>query len=251
MLNELKKSFSAVIYDRVSSPFYGAFIATWFIWNWKIPYITLFVSEKSLKITKLTWIESNALNTENLFYFPLISTFIVLTILPFVTNGFYWLHIKFNKWKVDKRNTIEMKTLLTVEQSIAIRKEMEDVTQQLNSVLEKKELRIKELGLQLSEEKTSESPTKVLKAKKTEQATDLNKVINDIYSNPRLHSSFNKAVEYIQGGWNGLSADNEVSTRDLAYLEAHDVIESSGDGGSFRLGKYGKDIIKGLYNPND
>lgn len=149
MLEEFKKSFNSVLYDRVSSPMYGTFIVAWVFWNWKILYITLFVGETELAFNKLQWIETYALNQSDLFYKPIISTIFFLTVMPFISNGFYWLHLRFNKWKVDKRNSIEMKSLLTLEQSIEIRRQMENVSNALSNTIESKDLEIKQIKAQL------------------------------------------------------------------------------------------------------
>lgn len=55
-MNEFLKSIRAVLYDRVASPFYGTLIISWLLWNWKIPYVTFFVSESLLKMTKIEYI---------------------------------------------------------------------------------------------------------------------------------------------------------------------------------------------------
>lgn len=48
MFDELKKSISAILYERTTSPLFGSFILSWTVWNWKIFYITLFISEDKI-----------------------------------------------------------------------------------------------------------------------------------------------------------------------------------------------------------
>ncbi|MDE1326933.1 hypothetical protein L9W97_17525 [Vibrio aestuarianus] len=245
-MEEFKKSFHSVLYERVSSPMYGTFIVAWAFWNWKILYVTLFVSEKELPFHKLEWIETYALNLGNLFYKPIISTILLLTIMPFVSNGFYWLHLRFNKWKVDKRNSIEMKSLLTLEQSIEIRRQMENMSNTLSHTIENKDLEIKQLKAQL-ESLQSDEPIKirnnVSEANTQTSSNDNRGLALQIVESPSLSESFDAVLEYIQAGWTGAHSDEKISSRDLAFLEAHDVIQSKGDG-AYIFGPEGKSVLK-------
>ena len=121
MIDELKKSVNSTLYERVSSPFYGALIISWLVWNWKIVYLTFFISEKKIEVNKIDFIASNFLDIHLLLTYPLLSTAFVLTIAPFLTNGAYWLHLKFNKWRTDKKHEVEKSQLLSLEKSIRLR----------------------------------------------------------------------------------------------------------------------------------
>ena len=117
MTEDIKKSINSVIYERARSPLFGTFALSWLFWNWRIFYITIFVSEKAIP-NKLDFIHKYLYNFPRLFLYPLISTIVILTLLQFVNNGAYWLNLWFKQWRVDKRNIIERKQLLTIEQSI-------------------------------------------------------------------------------------------------------------------------------------
>ncbi len=135
-MEEIKKSFKSILYERTTSPFYGTFIISWLIWNWKIVYVTLFVSEKSIKTDKLSYLLNNHLIDElNLIVWPIISTIALLTIFPFITNGAYWLKLKFDKWKKDKKNEVELKQLLTLEQSIELREQIANQEERFEKIL--------------------------------------------------------------------------------------------------------------------
>jgi uncharacterized membrane protein YraQ (UPF0718 family) len=124
MLDDIKKSLSSIIYERTTSPFYGTLIISWIIWNWRIVYLTFFISEETLNVDKITYITENFSNINLLIYYPIISSVVILTIIPFISNGAFWLNLKFEKWKKEQKNQIERKQLLTLEQSIEIREQL-------------------------------------------------------------------------------------------------------------------------------
>ena len=71
MINELKKSINAALYERAVSPLYGTFLITWSLWNWKIIYLTFFVSENKLEINKIDYIVANYYSPEIAFVYPI------------------------------------------------------------------------------------------------------------------------------------------------------------------------------------
>jgi len=136
MIDNIKKSLGAILYERTSSPLYGALIVSWFIWNWKIFYLTFFISEDKIKIDKISYISENLNDINNLIIYPLVSTLILLTVISFVSNGAFWLNLKFENWKKDKKNIEEKKQLLTLEQSIEIREQLLNQENRFTKLLE-------------------------------------------------------------------------------------------------------------------
>ena len=124
MLNELRKSINAALYERTSSPLFGTFFASWSVINWKIIYLTLFDSESKANGAKINYILDHYFNVHHLITYPLISTVVLLTLVPFATNGSYWLHLKFSQWRQDKKHDIEKSQRLTIEQSLKIKVEI-------------------------------------------------------------------------------------------------------------------------------
>lgn len=102
----MRKSLNNIVKERISSPLYGNIIISWLFWNWKIIYLTFFVSEKMLDTDKITYISENFICTEYLIIYPLLSSIVLLTIIPFISNAAYWLNIKFDKWRIDQKNKV-------------------------------------------------------------------------------------------------------------------------------------------------
>ncbi len=168
MLSELRKSFNSILYERVASPLYGTIIVTWIIWNWKILYLTFFVDESNIPGTKIDYIIHNYSDQCTLIWFPLFSSILLILIVPFIANGAFWVSLKFQIWRSDKKNELEKKQLLTVEQSLAIRKEMRNQEDEFGKILQKRDEEIENLSTriyQLQSEKNQLIQEKELQGK--------------------------------------------------------------------------------------
>jgi hypothetical protein len=86
MLDELKESAKTTIKERLTNPFYGALAISWILWNWQIVYVSFFVSEKMLGITKLNYILNNCNSTSRNFILPLISALTITIPMPYILN---------------------------------------------------------------------------------------------------------------------------------------------------------------------
>ena len=135
MWPELRKSFNSILYDRIASPFYGALAVSWMIWNWKIIYLTVFISEESISKNKIEYIIENYCAPYNLFLYPLLSTIALISVVPFLTNGAFWLSMKFTKWRIDVKGEIEGGHRLTVDESIQLRKDFENSQEEFEKLI--------------------------------------------------------------------------------------------------------------------
>lgn len=144
MFDEVRKSISAILYERTTSPLFGSLIISWSIWNWKIIYLTLFVSEDRINGDKIDYILNNFWDNHYIFSYPILSTVALITIIPFFSNGAYWLSAKFEQWRTNQKNIIEKNQLLTLDQSVAIREELNSQQNKLETVLSSKNLEIKQ-----------------------------------------------------------------------------------------------------------
>lgn len=244
-MEEIKKSFKSILYERTTSPFYGTFIISWLIWNWKIIYVTLFVSEKIIKTDKLSYIINNHLIDKlNLILWPIISTIVLLTVFPFISNGAYWLKLKFDKWKKEKKNELELKKLLTLEQSIELREQISNQEERFEKILSDKNLRIEQLELLLSETKSDNysDPNIIDSGNINNELIELSEKIK---SNEVSQKQYNGLVHYIQTGYQ-VSIEN-VPTSFLALMESNDVIKSIGNR-VYGWGEHGKEFHKLMTN---
>lgn len=241
MLGDIRKSINSILYERTTSPFWGTILISWTVWNWRIVYLTLFVSEDKIVGTKIDYIVTNYTDTHNLITYPLISAVILLTIIPFLSNGAFWLSVQFEKWKIDQRNKIGKKQLLTVEQSIELREQILNQEIRFEKLLESKNdeiSQLKKLIESTKETKSAEISSSESKPINTE-FLDLSKKIK---SNSNLLTNYNTLINYIQRSYR-ISGESGPSREIIALLESYDIIENTG-GGLYIFTKTGKSFHK-------
>ena len=59
MLTEWTRSINSILYQRISSPFWGSLLLGWIASNWKIIIVLFFTQSEELGLTKLEYIETN------------------------------------------------------------------------------------------------------------------------------------------------------------------------------------------------
>lgn len=217
-MEEIKKSISAILYERTTSPLFGTFIFSWLIWNWKIPYLSFFVSENKLKINKIEYIITNYNDICYLISYPLISTIILLTIIPFFSNGAYWLSIKFENWKLEQKNLIESKQLLTVEQSIELREQILKQEERFSKLVQDKNLEIEALKKQINSDKTEEKSEEI----SDNSNSELEKLAERIKNGSDELKAFNNINRAIQNNYR--IQPDENTTKLITLLESYDII---------------------------
>lgn len=125
MISEIRRSIGHILYERTTSPFFGSLIASWIVINWKIFYVTFILSETALRgLNKIDYIVLNCSNPCNLYLWPLISSFVLITIVPLISNGAFWITHKYRQWRINQKNKIEGNTLVTQEQYVGIQQEI-------------------------------------------------------------------------------------------------------------------------------
>lgn len=239
MLDDIKKSFNSILYERTTSPLFGTLIVSWVLWNWKIVYLTLFISEDKISGDKITYIITNYSDKNNLITYPLISSLLLITLIPFVSNGAYWLSLKFNKWKRDEKIKIEMKQLLTLEQSIELREQLSKQEEKFEKLLENKNLEIKQLSLQMeaSNKKATEPEPNPARINEIYQK-DLNELSERIKNSTEDMKQYDNVLFHIQNGYK-ITGTDTISFKFLALLESYEIIKNTGNG-FYQLTEIGK-----------
>lgn len=252
MLTEFRKSTNAILFERVTSPFFGTLITSWLVWNWKIVYFTLFVSQSKIKGTKIEYIEAHFYDLHNLITFPLLSVLVLITVVPFISNGAFWFSLKFKKWRVDQKNEIEKKQLITVEQSISIRTELRDKEIEFEKVLTKKN---DEVDLLKSQINVMEERLKIMGQSRQNSNRKVSSSGSYSYSdyidfkdNKKAFEPFEEIARMIN---ETSQLPDDISKLILEYYLLNDIIEHKMDvdGYSYyELTFKGKNFYKELYN---
>lgn len=249
MITELRKSINSILYQRVSSPLFGTLVLSWAIWNWKIIYLTLFVDAKEIEQNKIEYISTELNDSNFLIWYPLISTIVLLTLVPFVSNGAYWLNLKFDKWKKDQKNSIEKKQLLTLEQSIQLREEVVESEKKFNNLMQSKNDEIEQLKALLAEYQNPKNDGAAgfikIGSNEDKEEREVIEIFNRVKDNTELKNAVESINYYIQGGYSGLA--EKVSTSTLSFFESNDLIESK-KSGFYTWTSKGKKLNKLMFN---
>lgn len=237
-MGDLRKSLNSILSERATSPLYGTLIISWIIWNWKIIYLTLFVSEKKIETDKISYIKEHFSDIHHLLTYPIISSAVLICIIPFISNGAYWLSLKFNKWKIDQKQKIEMKQLLTLEQSIELREEIINQAERFDKLLADKNLEIKQLeGIAKVGSASNSDPVPTIEIDSPiaeppaangidENDQGLVKMAEKIATNEKLMQMYNYLIYCIQAGYN--LDMSEITGDFLLDLETLDIVTNRG-----------------------
>lgn len=193
MFNDFRNSVNKILNERLTSPFWGTLFSSWLIWNWKIPYVTFFVSEKTVG-NKIDYIISNCSNVHNLITGPLISTIVIIALVPFITNGAFWLTIIFDKWRADKRNEVDNKSRLTIEQSIQIREQMANREEWFQKQLDEKDADISKLKAEIDASYSSKINT--TGGYTSNDVETISKRLTEGFNLKDIDSFFDKLISY-------------------------------------------------------
>ena len=140
MIEDVTKSIESSLYDRVSSPLFGAFTLSWGVWNYKL-LLTLLssmnVQSKIEHIETVLYSDYQALILIG-FIYPLITSVLFILIYPFPAKFIYqYWHSQQIQLKTIKQN-IEDETPLTIEESREIRREILNLESQYEAELNRR-----------------------------------------------------------------------------------------------------------------
>lgn len=250
MITDLRTSINSILYQRVTSPLFGTFLISWLVWNWKIFYVTFIVESDKLDQNRIDYIVNNLDDSGNLIWYPIFSTIILITIIPFISNGAYWISLKFEQWRIDNKHKIERKKLLTLEQSIQLREQLLDYEKKFEKLLNEKDEEIKELKLLIeksSEEKTDKNGNIVIGSKEDKEERSAIEIFNKVKDNNELLDSFHSISDSLQNGISDLTFNQKLDTKTLSFFEANDIIQHNGKG-NYRWTTKGKRLRQLIFD---
>ncbi|EJG02256.1 hypothetical protein [Flavobacterium sp. F52] len=247
MFDETKKSVESILSQRLSSPFYGTLIISWLIWNWKIIYLTIFVSEDTITVTKIQYIIQNYSEEKYIVWFPLLSTFLLLTVVPFITNGAYWLDLLFTNWRESKKQSVQNKQMLSLEQSVKIRAQIVQMEKEFKDLLSDRDNEIEQLKSLLNQNPNHDT---IIYSNDDDEdegyySTEIDNLVKTIKVNSELYEGFKLVDKYIVGGNTGLS--EKVSHEIMSFFISNKLI-SHIRSGVYKWTSKGKEVNKVLIN---
>ena len=256
MLSNWGKSIGTILYERLTSPWWGTLLVTWSIINWKIIYLTIFVSSNEIEGNKIDFIIANYIDPWHLYGWPLIITVSLVGLFPFLEYYIYWLHLWFKERKYNKKIQVEKKQVLTIEKSAELRQEMADLTSKYSRIVDDKdnELKIRDTLIvelqkrvsELEEDETKKSPMSVATATDELPTFEKQKEYFDelaqLMKLPKISTSMRSILDVVQKtGSIPDSVDYEIKQ----YYLLNDIILEDYDGQLFLTDK-GKYFYKKL-----
>lgn len=198
-IDEVRKSFSSILYERTTSPFYGTFIFAWALWNWRILYITFFVNQELIKpLTKIQYIENKYLNLFHGFLYPLASTLFLILLVPFLSNVLYKASLHFEGQRVKLKQEKEKDRLITKEQYGRLITEMNDLDIKYEANINRKDIDIKLLNDRLADANASiqlHNNLRVLLAKYGLPGKSMTDITQPIINNTQQSTQFQLSNE--------------------------------------------------------
>lgn len=121
--------------ERARSPFYGSFIISWLIWNWRIILTIFFLKKEDFgTMNVVDYIEVKYLKINDYLWIPLIFTAFFILVLPWVDYLIIW-YTEFNKRKkVEKTLEIGKKSIVSAEQHSALRQKYEEERNKISTI---------------------------------------------------------------------------------------------------------------------
>lgn len=250
-MEETTNSIKDAIKERLTNPFLGKLLLAWVIWNWKIPYISFFVSEENIippegieSTNKLEFV-SNYLTPDsfwdfcNIYLVPFLITAILIWIVPWVSD------IVFN---VSEKYRLK-KALKAKETDSIISNKREEIIQRLNDEIESTQkmrrktnnenIELISLLKYFSEDYLNKEDPEYLN---NEQALYL-KFKDEIENNQYRHRIVRLLSDYVVSSKS--TYFDELNSDNIKILVTNDIIYKSGNG-IFELTNFGNSLVKNI-----
>lgn len=242
MFTEFKKSIDNILHERISSPLFGSFLISWLVWNWKIIYLTIFISEKTIGGNKINFIQDNYVNINYQIWYPIISTILLIAVYPFFATGAYWVSLRFSQWRINLKNKEEKKQLLSVEQSIELREEIRTQEEKFDRLLKSKtdEINLLKQEIQNYRDQLKAFNENIAELPAETKTSLFEKEYQALKENEALLKEFEKIAPKAQRELVMFSEGNSINKNLFDYFLANDYIVKKATGiyGFTEKGKY-------------
>jgi hypothetical protein len=146
VLKEIFTSLKGALYERALSPLAGAFLLIWIIFNWKL--IAVLVFGKMAILDRIKVIDQSYADPYIKYWYPLGATVVFLLLYPVLAAAaFYWSEKLFS-WQRRTRKAFDLSVPLSIQESVEIKRQLEEAEKRVSSVIESRERRVKELESQ-------------------------------------------------------------------------------------------------------
>lgn len=153
MIDDLLKSAKETIAERLASPLLGGFVVTWCLWNYKF-LVILFsaagLSQTFKLIETVAFPDTSSLLMRGMLY-PLVSTLLYVFVYPYPARFVYAFTLKRQREVNQIRRQIEEETLLTLEQSRALRAEYFQLERKNQESVDRLNSEVSRLGVALAQ----------------------------------------------------------------------------------------------------
>lgn len=133
MLKELSTSLKAQLYERASSPILGSILVFWLIFNWEAVFYFL-LSDSAVE-EKLAYIQNNFKNFDRNVFYPLLYSALFCLLYPVVSCIPFYIWEWTSSHKLRSKSKLSLSEPLSVENSIAIRKELIEKEAKIKNVI--------------------------------------------------------------------------------------------------------------------
>ncbi|MEK7631448.1 MAG: hypothetical protein AAB445_01085 [Patescibacteria group bacterium] len=221
--NEMVDSLNKSMHNRLTSPLYGTFLLTYFIFHWEMLYTMFFVSDEkiweSTGLLKNEYIHQMYFNLHNpWFYFwllvPFVSTFLIIWVFP--------RFLAIPAFKKDVKDKVQKRIIEIIEER---RLETEDI----------KKLEVQKERVVKKQEITKLDPT-------AEWAEEYK-----VFSQTKYYQLFQYILDsiYQYNGHIEIEYKNFSIPRDiLVYTHANDIVKMNESKSSIELTEKGKFFVK-------
>jgi len=256
VFEDVTKSIKSSLYDRVSSPLFGAFTLSWGIWNYKL-LLTLLssmdVQSKVKYIETILYPDYQTLLSIG-FVYPLIASVLFIFIYPIPAKFIYqYWHSQQIHLKRIKQN-IEDETPLTIEESREIRREILNLESQYDAELNRRGAendRLRDLVRDLENDLLNANQATRLKIAGKNQ--NLNTSVNNDIPQNSQQEEFEKYLA--SGKLNNFIVNQRMILTESSYdpnkIEGSDIAKAFGlveqQGAHVKVSKKGREFFEWLF----